>query len=72
MPDVIALVETKREQMKTTEKDEDEIPGYAVIESNLKKGKEGLLFAARKGSFKAMREVTETELKNIMTMKATV
>ena len=33
-PDVIALCETKREDMKTTKK-EDEIPGYAVIENNL-------------------------------------
>ena len=47
-PDVIALCETKREDMKTTKK-EDEIPGYAVIENDLKKGKEGLLFAAKKG-----------------------
>ena len=67
-PDVIALCETKREDMKTTKK-EDEIPGYAVIENNLKKGKEGLLFAAKKGSFKSIREVTESELKNIMTIR---
>ena len=35
-PDIIALCETKREDLKTTER--DQIPGYEVKENNLKLG----------------------------------
>ena len=64
-PDIIALCETKKEgQIK-----EDEFSAYEVIEKNLKQGKEGLLLGARKGSFNSISEVSDTEMKNIMTVK---
>ena len=42
---------------------------HCVIEKNLKKGKEGLLLGSRKGSFNSISEVSDTEMKNIMTVK---
>ena len=66
-PDIIALCETKRPELNTIKK--DEIPGYAVLERNVKQGKEGLLFAVKKGTYKTIREITESELKSIMTVK---
>ena len=47
-PDIIALCETKREVKKKVEI--NEIPGYEIVERNLKRGKEGLLVAAKQGS----------------------
>ena len=63
-PDIIALCETKR---PTGSK--KEIDGYAVRERNLKQGQEGFLVAVKEGSFKKMDDVTESELRNIMTVR---
>ena len=67
-PDIIALCETKRGQMKETSRD-DVIPGYKTLENNVKRGKEGLMVALKKGSFKTFREVTDKESKNIFTVR---
>ncbi len=65
--DVIALCETKRPQSKRQKK--DEIPGYEVIERNVKYGKEGLMIAVRNGTFRSVEEVTQCELQNILTVR---
>ena len=64
-PDIIALCETK----KGLRLKKDELKGYNVIESNVKHGKEGILVGVREGTFEAVREVTESPLKNIMTVQ---
>ena len=64
-PDIIALCETK----KTGRVKKDELQNYTVIECNAKQGKEGLLFGIRTGSFNSVREVTDTELKNIVSLR---
>ena len=64
-PDIIALCETK----KANRIKKNELNQYNVIESNLKAGKEGLLLGVKNGSFKSIREVTDTELKNILTVR---
>ena len=66
-PDIITLCETKRGPEKRIKK--DEIKGYEVLERNLKAGKEGLMIAAKIGSFKTIKEITESEMKNIMTVQ---
>ena len=66
-PDVVALCETKRGVCSRRKK--EEITGYEVIEKNTKKGKEGLLIAAKLGTFHTIEEVTESELKNILTVR---
>ena len=66
-PDLITLCETKREDTGKTKA--DEIPGYDIIERNVKRGKEGLLFAIRKGSYKSMNEITQCELKSILSIR---
>ena len=66
-PDIITLCETKRGENIRVKK--DEIPGYDVVEKNEKNGKEGLLIAVRKGTYSSMSEVSETEMKNIMTVQ---
>ena len=64
-PDIIALCETKKlGQLK-----EEELAEFDVLEKDLKAGQEGLLVAVRKHTFKSMKEITETELKNIMTVR---
>ena len=47
----------------------DKLTPYKVIEKNLKRGKEGILFGVRKGTYNSVREITDTEMKNIMTLK---
>ena len=64
-PDVIALCETK----KAAGIAKDEFMGYELVESNLKQGKEGFIFGVKEGTFKTVNEITDTELKNIMTVK---
>ena len=65
-PDIIALCETK----KVGRIRKDQFSAYNVIEKTLKRGKEGiLLVGVREGTFISVREITDTELKNIMTVK---
>ena len=64
-PDIIALCETK----KSNGMKEEELKNYEIIERNVRQGKEGLMVGVRLGSFKDMDEVTDTELKNILTVK---
>ena len=64
-PDIFALCETKRVAGIA----KDELVGYEVVESNLKQGKEGFIFGVREGTFKTVDEITDTDLKNIMTVK---
>ena len=64
-PDIIALCETK----KFGRLKEEELEEYDVFEKDLKAGQEGLLIAVRKGTAKSIKEITETELKNIMTVR---
>ena len=66
-PDVVALCETKRGVCSRKKK--EQITGYEVIEKNTKKGKEGLLIAAKLGTFHTIEEVTESELENILTVR---
>ena len=66
-PDILALCETK----KARGIKEDELSAYEIIEKTLKVGKEGLMVGVRKGSFTAIREVTDTELDNLLTVKIT-
>ena len=66
-PDILALCETK----KARGIKEDELSAYEIIEKPLKVGKEGLMVGVRKGSFTAIREVTDTELDNLLTVKIT-
>ena len=64
-PDIIALCETK----KVGRIRKDQLCAYEVLEKNLKRGKEGILFGVREGTFITYREITDTELKSIMTVK---
>ena len=64
-PDIIALCETK----KAGRISEEELSAYKTIEKNLKRGKEGILLGVRKGTFDTMKEITDTELKNLLTVK---
>ena len=61
----MTLCETKKAGL--TKK--DELSEYSILEKNLKRGKEGLMVGVRKGSFLSIREITDTELKNVMTVK---
>ena len=64
-PEIIALCETK----KADGIKEDEMRDYSISEKNEKPGKEGLLVAVKKGNHKSMDEITDTELKNVMTVR---
>ena len=64
-PDIIALCETK----KLGRLKEEELAEFDVVEKDLKPGQEGLLVAVRKCTSKSMKEVTETELKTVMTVR---
>ena len=63
-PDVVALCETKLHKNSKFD-----IKGYKVLKSNLKAGKEGILVAAKEGTFDTMELVYEAELKNIATVE---
>ena len=65
----MALCETKRQV--TTRLKKDEIPGYEIVERNQKQGKEGIMLAVKMGSFKALEEVTQSELRSILTVRIT-
>ncbi len=66
-PDVVALCETKR-QLAVRQK-KDEIPGYEIVERNLKQGKEGLMVAVKAGTFRSVEEVTKSDYKSILTVR---
>ena len=61
-PDVIALCETKLHANSNFE-----INDYKTLKSNLKAGKEGIIIAARKGTFNSCEMVFESECKRIAT-----
>ena len=42
-PDIVALCETKRPKMARKKK--DDMPGYDILEKNVKQGKEGIMVA---------------------------
>ena len=63
-PDVLAMCETKLHANSTFD-----IAGYKVLKSNLKAGKEGILVAAKKGTFNSMEMVFEAESKQIATVE---
>ena len=48
---------------------EEELAEFDVLVKDLKPGQEGLLVAVRKCTSKSMKEVTETDMKNIMTVR---
>ena len=64
-PDIIALCETKKAGLIK----KDELTSYKVLERNLKRGKEGILFGVRKGTFYSICDITDSEMKNLMTVK---
>ena len=71
-PDIVALCETKRPPpppSKKNTKKKELIPGYEIMERNLKIGREGLLIGAKKNTFSNMQDVTESELKNLFTVR---
>ena len=66
-PDVVALCETKRS--KELRRKQDDIPGFEVVEKNVKKGKEGMLIAVRQGTFQSIDEVSSAEFDNIFVVR---
>ena len=64
-PDVVCLCETK-----LGEKEEWDIEGYEAIPNNYKKGQEGLLVAARCGTFVSLEKVSADHA-NILSVKIT-
>ena len=64
-PDIIALCETK----KGGQTPKNELSAYYIVERNLKQGKEGLMVCVRKGTFITAKDITETELKNLLTAR---
>ncbi len=66
-PDIVALCETK----KCGKINKDDLYGYQILESDLKRGKEGILIAVKDNIFKSIRDVSDVnnELKNIMVTK---
>ena len=63
MPDVVCLCETK-----LGEKEEVNLKGYEAIPNNHKKGQEGLVVAAREGTFVSMEKVSDEHI-NILTVR---
>ena len=63
-PDVITLCETKLHKNSTFD-----LEGYEVEKSNLKAGKEGVLVAAKEGTFCRMEKTYESEDRNIATVE---
>ena len=64
-PDILALCETK----KAGRTKKDVLSACDIIEKPLKQGKEGLMLCVRKGSFTSIREITDTELKQLLTVR---
>ena len=68
IPDIVGLCETKLGALS-----EPKIPGYEAAYHNLKQGKEGLLVAAKEGTFKSMEKVTmDTEDRNVLAVQITL
>ena len=65
-PDLVALCETKLHAKSTFD-----IEGYEVLKSNLKAGKEGILLAAKQGTFQTTEIIFESESKQIATFEVT-
>ena len=65
-PDLVALCETKLHAKSTFS-----IDGYEVLKSNLKAGKEGILVAAKLGTYKSMELLYESESRQIATVEIT-
>ena len=65
-PDLVALCETKLHAKSTFD-----IEGYEVLKSNLKAGKEGILLAAKRGTFQTTEIIFESESKQIATFEVT-
>jgi hypothetical protein len=63
-PDLVALCETKLHRNSLLE-----IEGYKTVKSNLKAGKEGILLAAKQGSFNTIEKTYESELRNLATFE---
>ena len=61
-PDIVTLCETKLHKNSKFE-----VPGYEVIKSNLKAGKEGILVALKVGTFNNKDLIFESENRNIAT-----
>ena len=66
-PDIIALCETK----KYGKINKDDITGYAVLDMDLKQGKEGLLVAVKDKSSSSIRDISSSsnESKNILAVR---
>ena len=65
IPDIVGLCETKLGTLS-----EPKLPGYEAAYHNLKQGKEGLLVAAKEGTFKSMEKVTlDTEDRNVLAVQ---
>lgn len=63
-PDLVALCETKLHL-----KSKFTIDGYEVLKSNLKLGKEGILVAAKIGTYNTMEMIYEADSRNIATVE---
>ena len=63
-PDLVTLCETKLHKNSNFD-----IQGYNVIHSNLKAGKEGILVAAKQGTFNSIEKTYEAESRNIATVE---
>ena len=63
-PDLVTLCETKLHKNS-----QFKLEGYEVRLSNLKAGKEGILIAAKEGSFSTMELIYESEQRNIATVE---
>ena len=63
-PDLVALCETKLHLNSTFT-----IDGYETIKSNLKTGKEGILIAAKIGTFSSLDMIYQAENRNIMSVE---
>ena len=63
-PDLIALCETKLHVNSTFE-----IKGYKVVKSNLKAGKEGILVAAKEGTYNKIELIYEADSKQLATVE---
>ena len=62
-PDIVCLCETKKGGVLK----EDQLSKYEVVDRNLRQGKEGFLIAVRKNSFITIKDITDTEMRNIFT-----
>ena len=64
-PDILALCETK----KSARLSKDDLSSYEIIDKPEKVGKEGLMLCVRKGTYITIKDITDSELMNILTVK---